>query len=243
MSRLPIYAHRGASAYALENSFTALVKAKELGADGIEIDLQLTKDGVPIVTHDIDFWRLAGNPKKVADLLYVEVQKIKLGKKRFWRRLKGEHVMTFEEVLQFAARNSMKLNVELKETFLTAQDSAYLLLTRSYEGLDIHFSSFHYEVLERIKKVNPFIETAFIGTKKLNWEQLSFLAAADAIHVHKRYYKKDNLDFALQSQKKVRFYGVDGKEPFIVNPHPVVAGWITDFPDVVLKKQKGISMS
>lgn len=243
MSRLPIYAHRGASAYALENSFTAFVKAKEMGADGLEIDLQLTKDGVPIVTHDIDFWRLAGNPKKVSDLLLEEAQKIKLGKRRFWRKFKGEQVMTFEEVLQFAIRNSLKLNVELKESFLTANDRAYLIFARSFEGIDIHFSSFHYEVLERIKKINHSLETAFIGTKKLNWQQLSFLAAADAIHVHKRYYKKENLDLAEQSLKKVRFYGIDGKESFIINPHPVVAGWITDYPDVVLKKQKGISMS
>ena len=127
MSRLPIYAHRGASAYALENSFTAFVKAKEMGADGLEIDLQLTKDGVPIVTHDIDFWRLAGNPKKVSDLLLEEAQKIKLGKRRFWRKFKGEQVMTFEEVLQFAIRNSLKLNVELKESLLTANDRAYLI--------------------------------------------------------------------------------------------------------------------
>jgi len=243
MSRLPIYAHRGASAYALENSFTAFVKAKEMGADGLEIDLQLTKDGVPIVTHDIDFWRLAGNPKKVSDLLLEEAQKIKLGKRRFWRKINGEQVMTFEEVLQFAIRNSLKLNVELKESFLTANDSAYLIFARSFEGIDIHFSSFHYEVLERIKKINHSLETAFIGTKKLNWQQLSFLAAADAIHVHKRYYKKENLDLAEQSLKKVRFYGIDGKESFIINLHPVVAGWITDYPDVVLKKQKGISMS
>ncbi|MET1014223.1 MAG: glycerophosphodiester phosphodiesterase family protein [Paenisporosarcina sp.] len=243
MSRIPVYAHRGASAYVLENSYTAFVKAKEMGADGLEIDLQLTKDGVPIVTHDIDFWRLAGNPKRIPDLLYEEARKIKLGKRRFWRKFNGEHVMTFEEVLEFAILNGLKLNVELKESFLTAPESAYLLFSRSYEGIDIHFSSFHYEILEKIKKVNPSLETAFIGTKKLNWRQLSFLAATDAIHVHKRYYKKENLDLAEQSRKKVRFYGIDGKESFIVNPHPVVAGWITDFPDVVLKKQKGIPLS
>ncbi len=243
MSRVPIYAHRGASAYALENSFSAFVKAKEMGSDGLEIDLQLTKDGLPIVTHDIDFLRLAGNPKKVTDLLLEEAQKIKLGKRKFWRKFNGEHVMTFEEVLQFAILNSLKLNVELKESFLTANDRAYLIFARSFDEIDIHFSSFHYEVLERIKKTNYSLETAFIGTKKLNWQQLSFLAAADTIHVHKRYYKKENLDLAEQSLKKVRFYGIDGKESFILNPHPVIAGWITDYPDVVLKKQKGISMS
>ena len=243
MSRIPIFGHRGASAYALENSLSAFIKAKELGADGIEIDLQLTNDGVPIVTHDLDFWRLAGNPKRVTDLTYEEVRKIKLGKRKLWRKFNGERVLTFEEVLNFAIQNGLKLNVELKESFVNAPDSAYLIFTHSFNGIDIHFSSFHYEILEKIKRFNPSLETGFIGTKKLNWQQLSFLAAADAIHVHKRSYKTENLDLAGQSFKKVRFYGIDGKESFIINPHPVVAGWITDFPDVVLNKQKGIPLS
>jgi len=80
MERVPIFAHRGASAYALENSSEAFYKAIELGADGLEIDLQLTKDLVPIVTHDTDFWRLARNHRSVSSMDFAEVKKLKLGK-------------------------------------------------------------------------------------------------------------------------------------------------------------------
>ncbi|MFX3674805.1 MAG: glycerophosphodiester phosphodiesterase [Paenisporosarcina sp.] len=242
MSRVPVYAHRGASAYALENSYPAFLKAKELGADGLEIDLQLTKDGVPVVTHDLDFWRLGGILKQIPDLTYEEVRKIRLGK-NFWRKINGERVLTYEEVLQFAKNHGLFLNVELKQSFINAPESAYLIFNRSYEGMNIHFSSFHYEVLEKIKQINPSLETAFIGTKQLDWSKLPFLSAADAIHMHKRHYKKEKLALAALANKKVRFYGIDGSEPYIQNPDPIVAGWITDYPDRIIKLQKGILSS
>jgi len=242
LSKISVYAHRGASGYALENSLPAFVKAKELGADGLEIDLQLTKDSVAVVTHDIDLWRLGGTLKRVPDLVYKEVKKIRLGK-NCWRRIKGEKILAFEEVLQFSIDNGLSLNVELKESFLNAPDHAYEMFKESYVGIDIHYSSFHYEILEKLKQVNPLIETAYIGTKKLDWNGLSFLSAADSIHMHKRYYEFEKIELAAMANKKLRFYGIEGNEPFIFNPHQNVAGWITDFPDRVIKLQKGILSS
>jgi glycerophosphoryl diester phosphodiesterase len=236
MMRVPIYAHRGASAYALENSSAAFTKAIELGADGLEIDLQLTKDLVPIVTHDLDFWRLAKIRKNVSSMYYEEVKKLKLGTS-FWRLVNGDYIQTFEEVLAFAAKNELALNVELNETFLNAHEQIDLLFKRSYTHLNIHFSSFHYELLERIKKCNPMLQTAYIGTKKTNWEELGRLTAADALHMHKRHYNQKKLDLAFKSNMPLRFYGIDGNEKYLVDPHPVVLGWITDYPDKVLMKQ------
>ena len=236
MMRVPIYAHRGASAYALENSSAAFVKAIELGADGLEIDLQLTKDLVPIVTHDMDFWRLAKTRKNVSSMRYEEVKKLRLGTS-FMRLINGNSIQTFEEVLAFAEKNELALNVELKETFKDAPEQIDLLFKRSYSHMNIHFSSFHYEVLERIKKCNPMLQTAYIGTKKTNWEELGRLTAADALHMHKRHYIKKKLDLAFQSNMPLRFYGIDGNEKYLVDPHPVVLGWITDYPDKVLLKQ------
>ena len=236
MTRVPIFAHRGASAYALENSSEAFNKAIELGADGLEIDLQLTKDLVPIVTHDPDFWRLARNRRNVSSMRYEEVKKLKLGTS-FWRLVNGSSILTFEEVLAFAARKKIALNVELKETFVGAPDQIDLLFNKSYKHVNIHFSSFHYEVLERIKKCNPFLQTAYIGTKKTNWEELGRLTAVDALHMHKRHYVPGKLDLAYKANMPLRFCGINGTEKYLENPHPVISGWITNYPDRVLLKQ------
>lgn len=146
-------------------------------------------------------------------------------------------------MLHFSIENGLLLNVELKESFLNAPDHAYQMFKESYEGISIHYSSFHYEILEKIKQVNPLIETAYIGTKKLDWNELSFLSAADSIHMHKRYYQIEKIELAALAKKKLRFYGIDGRESFILNPHRNVAGWITDFPDRIIKVQKGILSS
>ncbi|MFC6039932.1 glycerophosphodiester phosphodiesterase [Paenisporosarcina macmurdoensis] len=236
MIRVPIYAHRGASAYALENSSAAFVKAIELGADGLEIDLQLTKDLVPIVTHDLDFWRLARTRRNVSSMNYDEVKKLKLGTS-ILRLINGNSILTFDDVLTFAGNNELALNVELKETFINAPEQIDSLFRGSYSHLNIHFSSFHYEVLERIKNCNPMLQTAYIGTKKTNWEELGRLKAADALHMHKRHYVQKKLDLAFQANMPLRFYGIDGTEKYLAKPHPVVLGWITDYPDKVLIKQ------
>ena len=75
-----IFGHRGASGHALENSFKAFDKAIEMKVDGIEIDLQCSKDGKLFVFHDLNLHRLAGvnrffvivYPKKLRILKLVD---------------------------------------------------------------------------------------------------------------------------------------------------------------------------
>lgn len=77
-----VWAHRGASALAPENSLRAFLLAAELGAKGVELDVQLTSDGVPVVVHDPTLWRDgdvlalrqpasgAGQPVRIASCLW-----------------------------------------------------------------------------------------------------------------------------------------------------------------------------
>ena len=60
MSKTEVFAHRGASGYAPENTLDAFLLAIEQGADGIELDVQLSKDGVPVVIHDETVDRVTG---------------------------------------------------------------------------------------------------------------------------------------------------------------------------------------
>ncbi|MFJ7951832.1 glycerophosphodiester phosphodiesterase [Lysinibacillus sp. NPDC096418] len=234
---VPVFAHRGASAHALENSFKAFEKARELGADGIELDIQLSKDGIPVVYHDPQLSRLAGSNKLVNECSLEQLQRFKLGKP--WKRLFSSYkISTFEEVLVWANQYQMPLNIELKSTILENTDA----LLRMLKGLQLpagsHFSSFHYELLKLVKQQAPQYETALIATKKLNWDLLRDYQAIDSVHAHKKYYKPRYLEACVASEKKCRFYAIDSSERFIVNPHPIVIGWITDFPDKVIKEQK-----
>ncbi len=113
MSRAAVLlAHRGASAAHPENTLRAFAGAFDEGADGVELDVHLTVDGVPVVFHDRDLTRLTGAP---GDLEATPWQA--LGQ----RRVGGEPIPSFEQVLNLLTQRvdpagSFVLNVELKTT-------------------------------------------------------------------------------------------------------------------------------
>lgn len=74
-----IIAHRGASADAPENSLAAFEKAIELGVDGLEFDVRLSKCGVPVVFHDPTLKRIAGVDGFVSDFVISELQSLDIG--------------------------------------------------------------------------------------------------------------------------------------------------------------------
>ncbi len=236
-SFIPVFAHRGASAYTLENTLKAFEKALELGADGIELDIQLSKEGIPVVYHDPQLSRLAGINKLVNECTIEELISFKLGKP--WRRLFSTYkIPTFDVVLAWANSQQLPLNIELKSTILDNKSALIQMLHGLTLPFGSHFSSFHYELLEIVKQYRPDYETALIATKKLKWDMLSDYKAIDSVHMHKRYYKPRYLEACVASDKACRVYAIDGDERFLMNPHPSVIGWITDFPDKVIAKQQ-----
>ena len=93
------YAHRGASAYAPENTLAAFYMGWQMGANGIETDVQRTKDGVLVLFHDNELMRIAGRPEVIHDLTYAELLQIDFGLPT-GERFKGERIPTLEEFLR-----------------------------------------------------------------------------------------------------------------------------------------------
>lgn len=100
-----LYGHRGASAHALENTLTAFSRAREGGADGIELDVRLTADGELAVFHDEDLQRIAGRPGRVAEMPWRELAAVALPG--------GERVPRLDQVLAETA--PLLVNVEIKQ--------------------------------------------------------------------------------------------------------------------------------
>ena len=105
-----VWAHRGASALAPENTLAAFELAKEAGADGIELDVQLDRDGTVVVFHDHDLQRLCDRPGSIDTLSASERKAL---------RVRGECVPTLAEV--FDMLGDMEVNVELKVPSLRGQ--------------------------------------------------------------------------------------------------------------------------
>ncbi|HKY44532.1 MAG TPA: glycerophosphodiester phosphodiesterase family protein, partial [Pyrinomonadaceae bacterium] len=79
MSSPLIIGHRGASAVAPENTMAAFREAIAAGSDGIEFDVRLTRDAVPIIIHDNTLRRTTGLRHRVADLTWPELEKLNAG--------------------------------------------------------------------------------------------------------------------------------------------------------------------
>ena len=102
-ARPRIWAHRGASAHAPENTLEAFELARSAGADGIELDVRLDRDGNVVVFHDRDLQRLCGRPGCIEELSAAERKEL---------RVRGAAVPTLEEV--FHVLGDLELNVEIK---------------------------------------------------------------------------------------------------------------------------------
>lgn len=100
-----IFAHRGASDARLENTLPAFTHALERGADGAELDVQLSRDGEVIVFHDADLLRLAGRHARVDDLTWEELSHVALQR--------AQRIPRLSELLEVWPTDRW-LNVELK---------------------------------------------------------------------------------------------------------------------------------
>jgi glycerophosphoryl diester phosphodiesterase len=122
MSHSPlIIGHRGASAHAPENTLAAFQMAIDVGTDGVEFDVQLAKDGVPVVIHDATLERTASRPERVADLTSKQLARVDIGSwfnKKFPKKSKpefaSETVPTLTQVLELLKDTKGLIYIELK---------------------------------------------------------------------------------------------------------------------------------
>ena len=98
-------AHRGASEYWPENTLSSFYAGIDMGADGVETDIQRTKDGVLVIFHDPTMERTTGQPGKIQDYTYDELTKFFVHNEKYGRK---DKIITFEEFLRFIGNGRFK---------------------------------------------------------------------------------------------------------------------------------------
>ncbi|HEX5569075.1 MAG TPA: glycerophosphodiester phosphodiesterase family protein [Streptomyces sp.] len=175
---LPV-AHRGASAYAPENTLAALDMARELGIQWVENDVQRTKDGELVVLHDDTLARTTDveevfpdrAPWKVADFTAAEIARLDAGS-WFGPQYAGERVPTLEQFLRQMSDNRQKLLLEIKKPELYPGIEADILGELHSEGwLDrrhvrdkLIIQSFSTDSVQTVHNQAPAVKTGFLGT-------------------------------------------------------------------------------
>lgn len=154
-----IFAHRGFSARYPENTMIAFEKAIEVGADGVEFDVQLTSDGVPVIIHDEDLNRVAGDNAYVKDLTYAELSRRDVSY-RFKGQVPKQRVPRLEEYFSLVRERDFITNIELKTAYweYPGIEQRVIDLIDEY-GLRgrVILSSFNHYTLLRAKAIAPEI--------------------------------------------------------------------------------------
>lgn len=148
--------HRGDCTVAPENTLPAFRSAILKGGDRIELDVQMTSDGVVVVTHDSSLKRCTGKNAKVYDLTYAEVAQLDAGR-WFSSRFADTRIPTLEQVLQLC-RGRIGLNVEIKPSAATpALEAETVRLLREYgfDSSNCVITSQSYETLHKVKALAP----------------------------------------------------------------------------------------
>jgi glycerophosphoryl diester phosphodiesterase len=167
---LDVHGHRGAAGLAPENTLAAFRKAIELGADGMEMDLQMTRDGAVIVIHDDTLDRTTDGHGRVADLTLGEVKQADAGAK-FGSAFRGQRVPTLLEVIDLvkaSGNDRLRLNLEIKfarglegkpedieERVIT------ILQETGFVGR-VTVQSFHHPSPAKMKRLDPRIVTGLL---------------------------------------------------------------------------------
>ncbi|MGI5959668.1 MAG: glycerophosphodiester phosphodiesterase [Massiliimalia sp.] len=236
MNHIINYAHRGASSYAPENTFSAFYLGLQMGADGIETDIHATRDGVLVLFHDDTLDRVTNASGPVCNLTYQELCEVEI-----WGNGKTfDRIVTLEEFLKFFGFRQISLAIELKQEGVAEQTVS--LIDRYGDRNRVTITSFSQQALEELREQDKTIRAGLL-THRDDEETFEFLRQhaiqeycpkADLLTPEKTAYWK-SLEFG------VRAWGIKDET---VMAHAVqcgVDGMTVNFPDklTALLAQKG----
>ena len=198
-----IIGHRGASAAAPENTLAAFALAQEQGADGIELDVQLSADGWPVVIHDSKLERTTNGQGSVQNFSLAQLQELDAGE--------GQPIPTLDEVFETFGP-SFLYNVELKTAALRDTGLAAAVADR--------IQAHHVENQTVVSSFNPLAvrrarrhltQSTWVAhlsyTSTLKYKYL--LAPSQAVHPHYRLVDADYMAWAKKMGWRVHVWTVD----------------------------------
>ena len=237
MSKTEIWAHRGASGwdrqYAPENTMPAFRKAVEMGADGIELDVQLTKDGEIVICHDERIDRTSRGKGWLRDFTLVELKRIDFGKPHV--EYGFVEIPTLREFLEFAKPTDLKVNIELKTgvVYYDGLEEKTARMVREF-GMEerVIYSSFNHYSLQKLKTVIPSVQIGLLMEEDfVRVPEDAKRLGACAVHPPEHIVTKEYVENSHAHGIKVHTWTVDNPTRMRQMVEMGVDAFITDCPD------------
>jgi glycerophosphoryl diester phosphodiesterase len=244
MLKLPkVIGHRGAKAYAPENTLESIETAVSIGVEWVELDVKLTRDGVPIIFHDETLDRTTNGSGPVALMNYEDVKQLEAGS-WYGDSFAGIKIPTLEEALDVILKHGLGFNMEIKpcpgrekETAEAALD----VLTQSWEEMDkILISSFQHVSLETALDIAPdYARGLLLDDMPENWKELSVYLDAATINLNAKKITRAIADDVMDMEKPLLAYTVNDPMEAKALQRLGVDAFFSDSPDVILENLAG----
>lgn len=227
-------AHRGFSGAYPENTMLAFMKAVEIGSDGIETDVQLTKDKELVLCHDETVDRTTDGHGLICDFTYSELKRLNAARK-FKHNFKKQNIPTLDEFLEYVRDKNLLINLELKNSIIRYEGMEEMVYNRIYKYNlkdNIIVSSFnHYSIKECIE-IDESIKAGLLYDCCL-YEPYNYCSHLGAHALHPSFYSlteeivKKTHDINL----KINTYTVNEESDMKHMLELGIDGIITNYPD------------
>lgn len=246
MSEVKIIAHRGANKYAPQNTLPAFEKAIEFGATGVETDVHVTKDGIPVICHNYTINDTSNGIGSISSYTLEELKQFDFGS-YYSHRFAGVKIPTLDEFLELIASSNIEvMNIELKsprekETGIV---ESTIKAVKNHELFNrLLISSFDPKLLIEAKKIDPRCQTGLLYAPNhiegivANVFPVKFAKniGANALHPVEFYVSRQYVEAAHNAGIKVNPWTVNRDSTIERFIKIGVDGIITDCPDRVRK--------
>lgn len=241
-SKLDIFAHRGASGYAPENTIAAVRAAAEMGCEWVELDVKLTADNVPIIFHDSTLERTTNGSGDIQSLTYDEIKALDAGS-WYGESFFNETIPTLEEMLDVLIECNLGLNLEIKPCEGRDKETAEIVLDQLSRIWDDHdriiISSFSEVCLEVAKEMTRDWQRALIiDDIPENWVETAEYLDVQALHINGNHeaLEREILEDMMDQEYAIRAYTINDPQTAKILLSYGVDGIFTDTPDVMIEE-------
>ncbi|TDL55623.1 glycerophosphodiester phosphodiesterase [Paenibacillus dendritiformis] len=236
LANMFIFAHRGASGYAPENTMAAFRAAIDRGCAGIELDIQQTKDGRLVIIHDENVARTTSGRGYIADLTWEELRVLDAGS-WFHTDFTEERIPLLDEYLDLVQDQDLITNIEIKNIpfFYDGIEQKLLDAVKKRGLLDrIIVSSFDHQALDKIARLEPGVKLGVLMADRL-YRPGQYIQSLPfpvySVHPHFSFAGADFIAECHGAGCKVYAYTVDRPEWAAMLRQAGIDGIFSNVPD------------
>lgn len=236
---IKILAHRGlVSILAPENTVASFSAAVSAGADIIETDVQVSADGVPIIFHDDDLWRMANSRKRVSDCTFAELQQIDLGH--------GQRIPSLEQALKVFPTTQFNLDLKSREsvgptvaTIEKLKAHSQVLVSSFSEARRLHALSLFSQPVKTSAGTSKVIKLFVAQKLGLFFIFKRISAGSDALQVPIsrgpiRFDSPGFISYSLMAGLEIHFWTINSPSEMVRLADLGASGLVTDHCDLAL---------